>query len=200
MGDVASQEDHWEWRARFGPRGNLREAVAVFNTEKELQEAVDDLECHGFSHAALSRPAGYDDIEQVVSTHQVRTIDLEDDARIPRTAYIDPDSRTSGVMIMIVVPVYVALLVAIAVAASNNFSVFGMITLAVVLGLIAGSIGYYFSRGVARRSRERLEAERAAGGLLLWVRTGSVKQDKDAVRILRRHGGRHVHLHGPSHK
>lgn len=42
---------------------------------------------------------------------------------------------------------------------------------------------------------EALEAQIHHGGILLWVRLHEAGQDATACEILRRHGGRNVHLH-----
>lgn len=191
-------KEHWEWSAETGPRGNLREAVALFSTEDDLQAAVDDLECHGFSNAAVSRPCAIDEIERAVN-HPVSSVqDLEDDAAVPREAYIDKDSRTSGMMVMIVVPVYILLLAGAGIAAGHGLETWQAIVLTVGLGLIGMVGGGYYAMRMARRSKDRLREEQARGGLLLWVRTGSRTQEDRALEILRRHAGRDVHLHGPA--
>ncbi|MFC4347564.1 hypothetical protein ACFO5Q_06870 [Kordiimonas lipolytica] len=191
-------QQHWEWTAETGPRGNLREAVALFSTEDDLQAAVDDLECHGFSNAAVSRPKPIKDIEAAVH-HPVNSIqELEDDASVPREAYIDKDSRSSGMMVMIVVPVYVLLLAGAGIAAGHGLATWEAVVLTVGLGLIGMLGGGYYAMRYARRASERVREEQARGGLLLWVRTGSRAQEDRALEILRRHAGRDVHLHGPA--
>lgn len=190
--------EHWEWAAQTGPRGNLREAVALFNTEDDLQAAVDDLECHGFSNAAISRPKPIEEIEHELDHKIVSVHELEDDAAVPREAYIDQGSRASGVMVLIVVPVYIALLVAASVATSYGFQLWQAVLLTVVFGLVGMLWGGYYALKVARGTKQRIRREQALGGLLLWVRTGSKRQETKALDILRRHAGRDVHLHGPA--
>ncbi len=190
--------EHWEWAADTGPRGNLREAVALFNTEDDLQSAVDDLECHGFSNAAISRPKPIDEIEQELDHKVISVHELEDDVAVPREAYIDRGSRASGVMVLIVVPVYIALLVAASVATSYGFELWQAVLLTVVFGLVGMLWGGYYALKVSRSTKQRIRREQALGGLLLWVRTGSKTQETKALDILRRHAGRDVHLHGPA--
>lgn len=191
-------QEQWEWSAETGPRGNLREAVALFSTEDDLQAAVDDLESHGFSNAAVSRPASIDEIERA-KQHPISSVqELEDDATVPREAYIDKDSRTSGLMVMIVLPVYILLLGGAGIAAGHGLETWQAIVLTVGLGLIGVFGGGFYAMRLAERSRSRIRAEQARGGLLLWVRTGSRTQEDRALEILRRHAGRDVHLHGPA--
>lgn len=193
-----TEQGHWEWSAETGPRGNLREAVAVFNTEDDLQAAVDDLESHGFSNAAVSRPKPIAEIEQTVQ-HPIRSIEeIEDDAAVPREAYIDKDSRASGMMVLVVIPVYIMLLVGAGIAAGHGLETWQAVVLSVGLGLTGMVCGGYYAIKLSRNSKARLRAEQALGGLVLWVRTGSREQESRALEILRRHAGRDVHLHGPA--
>ncbi|WP_417458753.1 hypothetical protein [Kordiimonas sp.] len=193
-----TEQGHWEWSDRVGPRGNLREAVALFDTEEDMQSAVDDLECHGFSNAAISRPADPSVIEAAIQ-HPIENVNaLEDDARVPREAFVDKDSRTSGFMVMVLTPVYVLLLAGAAIASGHGLATWEAIVLTVGLGLIGVVGGGYFATRRAGESRRRIRNEQALGGLLLWVRTGSREQESRALEILRRHSGRDVHLHGPA--
>lgn len=193
-----ADQSHWEWSPEVGPRGNLREAVALFSTEDELQAAVDDLECHGFSNAAVSRPKPIPDIESELH-HPVKSVQaLEDDASVPREAYVDKDSRSSGMMVMVVVPVYILLLAGAGIAAGHGLQTWQAIVLTVGLGLIGMFGGGYYALRYAHYAKERVRQELSRGGLLLWVRTGSQEQERRALEILRRHSGRDVHLHGPA--
>lgn len=192
-----ADELHWSWENRRGPRGNLREAVAVFEREEDMQEAVDDLECHGFSNAAISRPPPIELIESELR-QEIQTIsELEDNPEISREAYIDPDSRTSGLMVLIVIPVYVMLLCGIALSHAYGlpFAYGSMLT--VSLGAVGGSLGAYVAFRLNETVKRHRKKEEALGGFLLWVRTGNVSQEQKAVDILKAHRGNDVHMHGP---
>ena len=193
-----TEQGHWDWSDRTGPRGNLREAVALFDTEDDLQSAVDDLECHGFSNAAISRPASHEEISSAIK-HPVENIsELEDDSRVPRTAYIDKESRTSGLMVTVLIPIYILLLAGAGIAAGHGLQTWEAIVLTVGLGVIGMLGGGFVAARRAQESRARIRLEQSLGGLLLWVRTGSREQEGRALEILRRHSGRDVHLHGPA--
>lgn len=192
-------QEHWEWSDERGPRGNLREAVGLFDNERDMQSAVDDLESHGFSNAAISRPVPPDEVEAAVK-HKVETVqELEDDANVPRRAHQDIDSWTEGNTITIMVPVYVAFVVAAGVAAAQGLEAWQMVTLTIMMGAFGAACGGLTVYLVGKRRYATIRREQAWGGLILWVRTGSQEQERKAVEILRRHAGRDVHLHGPAH-
>lgn len=194
-----TDQEHWEWANDQGPRGNVREAVALFDTEEEMIAAVDDLETHGFSHAAISRPASPDKVEEAIH-HKVKNAkELEDDSEVPRQAFIDPDSRIEGLAVLVMVPAYIVGLVSAGVAAANGLELWQGISISLILGVFGALIGGLFVYGFSKRKLKRMLCEKEWGGLLLWVRTGSNDQEKKAVNILRNHAGRDVHLHGPSH-
>ncbi|TNE65581.1 MAG: hypothetical protein EP335_05460 [Alphaproteobacteria bacterium] len=193
-----TDQEHWEWADAKGPRGNFREAVALFDTEQDLQDAVDDLESHGFSNAAVSRPVAPDAVESALR-HPVRNVaELEDDASVPREAHVDRGSRSTVLLVVAFVPVYVLLLVGAGIATAHGMLAWQAAVLTTGLGLFGAACGGAIAFRHARRTRERLRREQAWGGLLLWVRTGSLNQEQKALDILRRHAGRDVHLHGPA--
>ncbi|WP_308911845.1 hypothetical protein [Pseudokordiimonas caeni] len=190
--------EHWDWSARRGPRGNLREAVAVFDSEADMQEAVDELESHGFSNAAMSRPASPEEITAALR-HEVKSVkELEDDSAVPREAYIDKDSRSSALLVLVLIPFYVLVLVGVGLAVSQGIGTWETVGLVVFMGAIGAVGGGYFSLKLFRRMQGRMALERAIGGLLLWVRIGSREQEAKAMQILARHRARDLHLHGPA--
>lgn len=194
-----TDKDHWEWHDEKGPRGNVREAVALFDNEDNMQAAVDDLESHGFSNAAISRPARPEQIEAAVN-HSVQSAkELEDDASIPRQAFGDKDSRIEGIMVVLLIPVYISLLIAAGVAVAHGLEVWQGVVISLIMGSFGLLIGGLFAYRIARRKADRTKREQEWGGLLLWVRTGNSDQEHKAVDILRKHAGRDVHLHGPEH-
>ncbi|WP_155895803.1 hypothetical protein [Kordiimonas gwangyangensis] len=183
---------------RYRPARKPSGAVALFDTEEDMQAAVDDLESHGFSNAAISRPVAPSEVASAIKQPVFSVADLEDDARVPREPVDDNNSRTAITMVCVLTPIYLLMLAGAAFAAGHGMQTWQAIVVIVGLGAI-GMIGagYFVSRIVSER-RSRIRAEKALGGLLLWVRTGSREQEGRALEILRRHAGRDVHLHGPA--
>ena len=186
------------WPDETGPRGNIREAVALFDTEEDMQAAVDDLESHGFSNAAISRPVAPGEVASALQRPISSIAELEDDSRVPREPVDDNNSRTAITMVTVLTPVYLLILAGAAFAAGHGLKTWQAIVLIVGLGAIGIAGAAYFVTRIANEKRSRIRAEQALGGLLLWVRTGNREQEGRALEILRRHAGRDVHLHGPA--
>lgn len=194
-----TDKEHWEWHDETGPRGNIREAVCLFDSEDDMQAAIDDLETHGFSNAAVSRPAPREKIIQALR-HDVENVqELEDDANVPRQTYVDVDTKIEGIALLVLVPIYIALMVAGGIIAANGLLLWQGIIISVMLGSAGAAGGGLFAYRLAKRRSLREQSEKAWGGLLLWVRTGSSDQEEKALAILSRNAGRDVHLHGPKH-
>jgi hypothetical protein len=192
------EQAQWEWSDATGPRGNIREAVALFDTEEDMQAAVDDLESHGFSNAAISRPVPPAEVAVAINRPVFSAADIEDDASVPREPVDDNNSRTGITMVAVLTPIYLLLLAGAAFAAGHGLETWEAMVLIVGLGALGMVGGAYFVTRVVREKKSRIRAEKALGGLLLWVRTGSREQEGRALEILRRHAGRDVHLHGPA--
>lgn len=188
----------WRWSAKTGPRGNIREAVALFDTERDMQAAIYDLEIRGFDQAALSRPCSISEISGILGRDVTSMRDLEDDASVPRRAHVDAASRMSGLGVLIFLPIYVLLLAGIGVASANGLETWQSVVLTIGFGLSGAILGGLYAAQLKQRVDQQHRQERALGGYLLWVRTGNGLQDRIAVDVLKRHSGRDVHLHGPA--
>ena len=187
-----------QWPPDTGPRGNVREAVAVFSTTDDLQAAVDELESRGFDRAALSRLAPVEVVEQTLGHRLATVTEAEDDPAVPRTALIEPESVGNAEGVLMGLPVYVGAIAGAAIAAANTASLLWIVLGAAACGGLGGWVGWRLYRRFSRRRDKRTRAELDRGGLLLWVRTGGADQEAIAQDILSRYGARDVHMHGPT--
>jgi hypothetical protein len=75
----------------------------------------------------------------------------------------------------------------------------GPLTTIVIGAGLAGGAGGLIGAGLAKLVGDRRAADihshLDAGGLLLWVRTWQIHDERRAVRILTKHSGRDVHVH-----
>jgi hypothetical protein len=101
-------------------------------------------------------------------------------------------------MVTLLVPVYITLLIGAAMAASYGMSMTDAVIVNLMLGSIGAGGGAFFAYRIAQRRSKRIQIEKSKGGLLLWVRTGSLTQEQKAMQILQRNAARDVHLHGPA--
>ncbi|HYA81127.1 MAG TPA: hypothetical protein VED87_09380, partial [Methylocystis sp.] len=167
--------------------------VGVFDTLDTVQSAIDDLLSDGFDRSEISL-LGEDDAVRARNASG-RVIDLEDDDRAPRLPYIDPESLNEGKASIIAVLFYVGAFVGAGVltAASGVFA--NPIVGGALGGGLAGLVGVVISRYIHRRQRGWLEAQLKRGGLVLWARVWNPEREREAITVMERNGGHHVHVH-----
>ena len=168
-----------------------REAVAVFNDEKSLNAAVDELLQAGVPQEDLSLLAD----SARVQSGAVTTEELEDKDGVERKAYVSSDSRVEGMAAMVGVPAYVAGAGAAAIVATGGAALIPTIAVVCGSGLTGGALGLVFARAFGRRHAERIQQQIQDGGLILWVHAADPAKDGKIVDILKRHSARDVHFH-----
>ena len=81
---------------------------------------------------------------------------------------------------------------ALAVNPATNLVLLSAVAIGSLIGAgIGGAATYLLRRRIMNNINEKIRN----GGLLLWVRTGGPNREKVALDILKRNGGRHVHIH-----
>tara|TARA_R110000737_G_scaffold317421_1_gene328072 strand:+ start:190 stop:450 length:261 start_codon:yes stop_codon:yes gene_type:complete len=73
-------------------KGSIREAVAVFDNAKSLEDAIAELQSSGFDRAEISLLAGEHAIEEKLGHLYAKTEDIEDDPDVPSVAYFSSES------------------------------------------------------------------------------------------------------------
>jgi len=171
---------------------DVREAVAVFDTEASLQATIDDLMQIGFRREDMSLLAEAKALPRCSVPQTVQQ--LEDKDNVLHSDYVSPDARTEGMAALVALPMYAAGAGAAAVAMGAAALI---PTIAVVAGsgVAAGALGLMLARVVGHRHAMRVQQQIANGGLLLWVHVPDKARDSQVVEILKRHGGRDVHFH-----
>jgi len=172
-----------------------REAVAVFQSEGDLQAAIDELESHGFDRADISLLAGEQAIEQKLGHKYQRAAELEDDPDVPRAAFVSTEALGDAEGSLIGAPLYVAATAAVGAILVSGGTLAAAIAGAVVAGGAGAVIGSVLARLVGDRHAHHLAEQLEHGGLLLWVRTWDASDESRAVDILGRHSGKDVHVH-----
>ena len=176
----------------------IREAVGLFETQVALQAAIDELLSSGFDRADISLLASEQAVASKLHGHAFTRSALEDDPATPRGVYVSPDAVGTAEGGLISVFAYVGGVAAAGVIAIAG----GPLTMIVVGAGLAGGAGGLIGAGLAKLVGDRRAADIHShldeGGLLLWVRTWSVEDERRAVDILSRHSGRDVHRHSLS--
>lgn len=173
----------------------VREAVGVFHDPETLQEAIDELLSSGFNRAELSLLASEQTVDKRLG-HQYRKVaELEDDATVPREAYISTESIGDAEGGLIGGLFYVGATVAAGAIVATGGSLAAAIGAAALAGGAGGLIGSVLAILVGDHHAQHLQEQLNHGGLLLWVRTWDGEREKRAVDILTRHSGRDVRVH-----
>ena len=177
------------------PSSGIREAVGVFHDRDSFVNAVEDLQSAGFDRAELSLLAG----EQAVAAklgHAYRKVqELEDEATVPRAAFVGDHSVAEGRTGLIGGLAYIGAVAAAGAVVASGGSLAAVIAATAVAGGGGGLLGGWVARFLGRERAHRLQHQLDHGGLLLWVRVRDEAHERRALEILRRTGGEDVHVH-----
>lgn len=174
---------------------SIREAVGVFDDGETLQAAIDDLLSSGFDRAELSLLASEQAVDGKLGRHYRRVEELEDDTRVPRTAYVSTETIGDAEGALIGGLMYVGAVAAAGGIVASGGTLAAAIAGAAVAGGAGGVAGSVFAKLLGDRHAGHLQEQLEHGGLLLWVRTRDAAHEERARAILSRHSGRDVHVH-----
>jgi hypothetical protein len=178
-----------------GPSPTLREAVAVFHDPEALQGAIDELLSSGFDRAELSLLASEQAIETKLGHSYRKVAELEDDPRVPRTAYVSVESIGDAEGGLIGGLMYIGAVAAASGVVASGGTLAGAFLAAAMAGIGGGLIGSGLALFVGQHHAEYLQRQLERGGLLLWVRTRDPEHERRASQILQLHSGSDVHIH-----
>jgi hypothetical protein len=170
----------------------VREAVAVFESVRDLDVAVEELRQAGFKKRDISLLATASAVASKLGHRYERVEELEDDPKAPRTAYRTRASAGESEGMIIGSLTYLPAVV----AAGTVVASAGVVAAAVTGTAIAGAlIGTVLARWLDQHEAEHLQEQLDRGGLLLWVRTPDADTERRALEILTRHSAHDVHIH-----
>lgn len=174
---------------------SVREAVGVFHDAGSLEAAIDELLTHGFDRAHLSLMAGRRAVEDTLYHAFSKVAELEDDAAVPRIAYISRESLGDAEGGLVGGLMYVGAVAAAGGILASGGVVAGAILGAVLAGGAGGLIGSALARLLDEHHAHYLQDQLDRGGILLWVRTPDPAHEARAVEILNTHSAGDVHVH-----
>jgi outer membrane lipoprotein SlyB len=185
----------YDTQGNVGPTTTIREAVGVFHDPASLQEAIDDLFSSGFDRAEVSLLAGEQAVEEKLRHRYRKVAELEDDPRVPRTAYVSLESIGDAEGGLIGGLMYVGAVVAGGAVVASGGTLAGAFLAAAMAGGAGGLFGSALAKLIDYHHADYLQRQLDKGGLLLWVRTRDLEHEQRAKRILERHSGEDVHVH-----
>lgn len=174
------------------------EAVAVFHSVEDLTAAIDALLSSGFDRAYLSLMAARHTVEAKLGHVFTQVADLEDDASVPRIAYISTESLGDAEGGLIGGLMYLGAVVAAGAVLASGGTAATAILATVLTGGGGGAIGALLARTLDSHHAHYLQEQLERGGILLWVRTPDAAHEARAREILAQHAGGDVHLHSLS--
>ncbi len=181
-----------------GSAAKLTEVVAVFEDAETLQDAIDELQSSGFNRAELSLLAGESTVQKKLGHAYEKVEELEDNAAVPRTAYVSLESVGAAEGGLVGVLVYVGATVAAGAVVATGGPLAAAIVAAAVAGGAGGLIGSILAKLVGDQHAHRIQEQLDHGGLLLWVRTRDMDREKKALDILAKHSAHDIHVHALS--
>lgn len=174
---------------------DIPEAVGVFDSFEDLQDAFYDLRMVGFSRYDISLLAGQEVLEEKLGKGYWRSADLEDDPEVPRAAFVSEEAMgeleggiIGGFLFLGSAIAMTALLTPASTAAASIAAV-------AIGGTPSAIVGSLLARRVDRHHKDYYATQIEHGGILLWVRVKDKRHEDLAVKIMKGHSGRDVHVH-----
>ncbi len=171
------------------------EAVGVFDTFEHLQAAFYDLRSVGFHHSDISLLGKQDTLEEKLGQAYWRAPELEDDPRAPRAHFVSEEAMGELEGAIAGGFFFVGSYIAMAAMLTPLSTLAASIAAIAIGGGPSAVIGTLLARRVAKHHREYYENQIRHGGILMWVRTRDKEHEDLAVKIMKEHSGRDVHVH-----
>lgn len=173
----------------------IPEAVGVFDDFDSLQAAIYDLMIAGFSRYDISLLGSEEAIEEKLGDRFWRSKELEDEPDAPRAPFVSEEAvgELEGAIAggFFFLGSYIAMAAMLTPASTLAASVAAI----AVGGGPAAVIGTILARRAGRHHRDYYANQIQHGGILLWVRTADAAREDLALKIMRGHSGRDVHIH-----
>ncbi len=175
---------------------NIPEAVGVFDTFEAQQAAFYDLRSVGFHHSDISLLGSDEALQEKLGKAYWRSSDLEDDPKAPRAHFVSEEAI--GELEGAIAGGFFFLGSAIAMTAmlTPASTLAASIAAVAIGGSPAAVIGTLLARRVGKHHKDYYENQIRHGGILMWVRTRDKEREALAVKIMKGHSGRDVHVHG----
>lgn len=173
----------------------VREAIGVVHDPEAFLTAVDELLSAGFDRADLNLLAGERAIQQKLGHAYQQVQELEDDATVPRVAFVGPRSLALGRIGITAGLAYIGAVAAAGAVVASGGTLAATIAAAAIAGGSGGLLGSVGARLLGRERAEAVTEQLDRGGLLLWVHCRDGAHEQRAIEILTRHGADDVHVH-----
>ena len=174
---------------------NVPEAVGVFDSFETLQAAIYDLRMAGFSRLDISLLGGKEAMKEKLGSSYWHAADLEDNPDAPRAAFVSEEAMGElegalggGFFFLGSAIAMMAMLTPASTVATSIAAI-------AIGGGPAAVLGTLLARRADQHHKDYYADQIANGGILLWVRTVDSAKEDLAVKILKGHSGKDVHVH-----
>ena len=174
---------------------NVPEAVGVFDTFETLQAAFYDLRSVGFHHSDISLLGGKEALQEKLGKAYWQASELEDDPRAPRAHFVSEEAMGEYEGAIAGGFFFVGSYIAMSALLTPASTLAASIAAIAIGGGPAAILGALLSRRVAQHHKDYYAEQIANGGILMWVRCRDKEHEDLAVKILKGHSGRDVHVH-----
>jgi len=172
------------------------EAVGVFDSVKDLQQALYDLRMAGFSRYDISLLGGEAALKEKLGETYWNAEELADNPEAPRAAFVSEEAigELEGAIAggFFFLGSYIAMMAMLTPASTLAASIAAI----AIGGSPSAVLGTLLARRVGKHHKDYYAQQIEHGGILLWVRTDSKEKEDLAMKILKGHSGRDVHVHG----
>jgi hypothetical protein len=174
---------------------DVPEAVGVFDTFEDLQQAFYDLRMVGIHHSDISLLADEKVLKKKLGKAYWRSSELEDDPRAPRAHFVSEEAMGELEGAIAGGFFFVGSYIAMAALLTPVSTLAASIAAIAIGGSPAAVIGTLLARRVGKHHKDYYANQIKNGGILLWVRTRDKDREDLAVKIMKGHSGRDVHVH-----
>ncbi len=175
----------------------IREVVAAFDSREALEDAIEDLQSHGFDRSQLSLLASSSTLDEHLRQPLADTRELERDPAAPRSEQpLDRTDVGNVAGVAVGTPAALAALGAAGVAtALTGGAVAGIAVAALAAAGGVGALGGLLAKRYNDQVAADFQAQVERGGILLWVSLRDPTQEADARSILARHATGEIRAH-----
>jgi len=173
----------------------IPEAVGVFDSFEDLQQAVYDLHLVGFSRHDMSLLGSQKALEAKLGRAYWRADEIEDDPHAPRAHFVSEEAMGELEGAIAGGFFFLGSYIAMAVLLTPASTLAASIAAIAIGGGPAAVIGTLLARRAGKHHKDYYENQIRHGGILLWVRVKDKEREEKAVNILKGHSGRDVHVH-----
>ena len=175
---------------------DVPEAVGIFDTFEAQQAAFYDLRSVGFHHSDISLLGSEETLKEKLGTGYWRADELADDPRAPRAHFVSEEAMGELEGSIAGGFFFVGSAIAMTALLTPASTLAASIAAVAIGGSPAAVIGTLLARRVGKHHKDYYEKQLRHGGILMWVRTRDKEREELAVKIMKGHSGRDVHVHG----